>query len=111
MISTVTNHGKLRFMLYQEVLTDQRLIRFLGRLIRDAEGHKVLLILDNLRVHHSKKVSAWVAERKAHLELFFLPVYALELNPEPDSRMLALWSQVSAGEFWRGTAGRVQSEH
>jgi transposase len=82
MISTVTNRGKLRFMLYRETLTAQVLIRFLGRLIRDAQGRKVFLILDNLRVHHSKKVSAWVAERKAHLELFFLPAYAPELNPD-----------------------------
>ncbi len=55
MISTVTNRGKLRFMLYRETLTAPVLIRFLSRLIRDAEGRKVFLILDNLRVHHSKK--------------------------------------------------------
>ncbi|AOE86167.1 transposase [Pseudomonas sp. TCU-HL1] len=50
--------------------------------MRDAQGRKVFLILDNLRVHHSRKVSAWVAERKAHIELFFLPAYAPELNPD-----------------------------
>jgi transposase len=82
MISTVTNRGKLRFMLYRETLTGQVLIRFLSRLIRDAQGRKVFLILDNLRVHHSKKVSAWVAERKEQIELFFLPAYAPELNPD-----------------------------
>ena len=82
MISTVTNRGKLRFMLYRETLTAQVLIRFLARLIRDAQGRKVFLILDNLRVHHSKKVSAWVAERKERIELFFLPAYAPELNPD-----------------------------
>jgi transposase len=82
MISTVTNRGKLRFMLYRETLTAPVLIRFLGRLIRDAQGRKVFLILDNLRVHHSKKVSAWVADRKEQIELFFLPAYAPELNPD-----------------------------
>ena len=55
MISTVTNRGKLRFMLYRETLTAPVLIRFLSRLIRDAQGRKVFLILDNLRVHHSKR--------------------------------------------------------
>ncbi|MDH1340231.1 transposase [Ectopseudomonas oleovorans] len=58
------------------------LIRFLSRLIRDAQGRKVFLILDNLRVHHSKKVSAWVGDRKEQIELFFLPAYAPELNPD-----------------------------
>ena len=33
-------------------------------------------------MHHSKKVSAWVDERKEQIELFFLRAYALELNPE-----------------------------
>ena len=82
MISTVTNRGKLRFMLYRETLTAPALIRFLSRLIRDAQGRKVFLILDNLRVHHSKKVSAWVGDRKEQIELFFLPAYAPELNPD-----------------------------
>ena len=81
MISTVTNRGKLRFMLYRETMTAVVLIRFLGRLIRDTRGRKVFLILDNLRVHHSKKVSAWLESRREQLEVFFLPAYAPELNP------------------------------
>ncbi len=27
-------------------------------------------------------MSAWVVERKGHIELFFLPIYAPELNPD-----------------------------
>ena len=37
---------------------------------------------DNLRVHHSKPVKAWVEERKDKIELFYLPSYSPELNPE-----------------------------
>lgn len=43
---------------------------------------KVFLILDNLRVHHSKMVKAWVAGHKDEIELFYLPSYSPELNPE-----------------------------
>ena len=83
MISTVTNRGKLRFMLYRETtMTAPVLIHFLARLIRDAKGRKIFPILENLRVHHSKKVSAWIADRKEQKELFFLPAYAPELNPD-----------------------------
>lgn len=81
MISTVTNQGKVRFMLYRETLTAPVLIRFLDRLVRDA-GRKVFLILDNLRVHHSKKVQKWLEEHTDHLEIFFLPAYSPELNPD-----------------------------
>jgi transposase len=42
----------------------------------------VFLILDNLRVRHSKIVKAWVAERKEQIELFYLPSYSPQLNPE-----------------------------
>ncbi len=82
MISSVTNRGKLRFMLYKETMTAQVFIRFLDRLVRGAKGKKIFLILDNLRVHHSKKVAAWVEARKEQIELFFLPAYAPELNPD-----------------------------
>ena len=81
MISTVTNQGKVRFMLYRETLTAPVLIRFLARLIRDT-GRKVFLILDNLKVHHSKKVRAWLEKYQAQIELFFLPAYSPELNPD-----------------------------
>lgn len=76
MIATVTNRGKLRFMLYRETMAAAVLIRFLRRLIRDTQGHKVFLILNNLRVHHSKKVKAWLDERRERIEVFFLPAYA-----------------------------------
>jgi transposase len=49
-------------------------------LIKDA-NKKLLLILDNLRVHHSKLVKAWVAEHKDEIALFYLPSYSPELNP------------------------------
>lgn len=33
-------------------------------------------------MHHSKLVKAWVAEHKDELELFYLPSYSPQLNPE-----------------------------
>jgi len=81
MISTVTNRGHVRFMFYRETMTAQLLIRFLKRLIRSCE-HKIFLILDNLRVHHSKILQEWLAENKAFIEIFYLPSYSPDLNPD-----------------------------
>ena len=81
MIATVTNQGKARWMIIDEAFNSDKLIEFLGALIKDAEK-KVFLILDNLRVHHSKPVKAWVEEHKDKIELFYLPSYSPELNPE-----------------------------
>lgn len=45
-------------------------------------ARKCFLILDNLRVHHSRSVKASAAERHDKIELFYLPSYSPELNPE-----------------------------
>jgi hypothetical protein len=55
-------------------------LTFLRRLIKDAK-QKVFLIVDNLRVHHARKVKAWVAARAEAIELFYLPADAPEHNP------------------------------
>ena len=81
MIATVTNQGKTRWMIIDEAFDADKLIEFLAALIKDA-GKKVFLILDNLRVHHSKLVKAWVAQRQDQIELFYLPSYSPQLNPE-----------------------------
>jgi transposase len=81
MISTVTNQGKVRFMLYENAMNAKTLIKFMTRLIKDAE-RKVFLILDNLRTHHSKPVGEWLEEHENQIEVFFLPSYSPELNPD-----------------------------
>jgi hypothetical protein len=40
-------------------MNQQMFIRFLERLILTFPG-KVMFIIDNLKVHHGKKVAAWV---------------------------------------------------
>ena len=81
MIATVTNQGKARWLIIDDAFDADKFIEFLAALIKDA-GKKVFLILDNLRVHHSKLVKAWVAEHSAQIELFYLPSYSPQLNPE-----------------------------
>ena len=81
MISTVTNQGKVRFMTYNGTMNAQRFIVFLKRLIKGA-NKKIFLILDNLRVHHSKLVKQWIDENTDKIELFYLPSYSPEINPD-----------------------------
>lgn len=81
MISAITNGGKVRFMIYQDTMNAKRLISFMRRLIRDA-GRKIYLILDNLKVHHGKLVKLWLDKYKEKIEVFYLPSYSPELNPD-----------------------------
>ena len=43
---------------------------------------KIYLILDNLRVHHSKIVKKWLEENKESIAVFHLPSYSPEKNPD-----------------------------
>ena len=81
LISTVTNQGKVRWMVLNGALDSDQLIAFMKRLVKDAK-RKVFLILDNLRVHHAKLVKAWLAKHQDEIEVFYLPSYSPELNPD-----------------------------
>jgi transposase len=81
LISSVTNQGKVRFMVYKNRMNSQTLIKFLKRLIKDSDK-KIFLILDNLKVHHSYIVRDWLKEHEKEIEIFFLPSYSPEMNPD-----------------------------
>jgi len=81
MISTVTNQGQVKFMIYSGSMNADRLVGFMKQLLKDSE-RKIYLILDNLRVHHSKIVKEWEAEHKDEIALFYLPSYSPEKNPD-----------------------------
>ena len=81
MISAITGRGSLRFMIYEGAMNQKLLINFMKRLIKDVD-RKVFLILDNLKVHHGKEVSSWLEKNKERIEVFFIPPYSPELNPD-----------------------------
>src|ERR687890_1886030 len=81
LISAVTNKGELRWMVLDGAIKAPDLLRFLGRLIQDAE-QKAFLILDRLPVHRSAKLRDWLVGREAEIEVFYLPGYSPELNPD-----------------------------
>lgn len=80
-ISAITNQGTVRFMIYKGALSPEILLRFLRRLTR-GRRRRIFLILDNLRVHKARKVTAWVERNASLIQLFFLPPYSPELNPD-----------------------------
>ncbi|MGC4129371.1 MAG: IS630 family transposase [Bergeyella sp.] len=81
MISAIGNRGDMRFMIYKGGLKADTFIRFLGRLVQSAK-RKIFLIVDNLRVHKAMKVREWVGARSHQIELFFLPPYSPDFNPD-----------------------------
>ena len=81
MMSTITNRGELSFMVFKENFNGAVFIKFVRRLLR-LRRRKVLLILDRHPVHRSAEVKRWLARHADRLELFFLPGYSPDLNPD-----------------------------
>src|SRR3954452_22046083 len=80
MISSLTNRGKLRFMIYEGALNTTIFLNFLRRLVCEA-ARKLFVIVDNLAVHRAHRVSACVHDNPDRIVLFYLPPYAPEHNP------------------------------
>jgi transposase len=54
---------------------------FLHHLLRRyRRGRKMVVVVDNARWHHSKKLKPWLHEHRKVLRLDFLPPYSPELN-------------------------------
>lgn len=116
-MSAVTNRGSARWMVYQGALNAALLIRFMERLVRQMKGRKAHLILDNLRVHHSAPVKAWLAEHPDAITVHHLPSYSPELNPDErlnrslKSKLGQLPAARDERSLHRQTLGRLRSCH
>lgn len=86
MISAISNLGRLWFMVFKSRLNARVFAGFLARLLRAVKRRKLFLIVDSHPAHKAAKVRRWLdakpAERATRLELFFLPGYSPELNPD-----------------------------
>jgi transposase len=81
MISTITNRGRLAFMVFEEAFRAPVFLRFLKRLVRHVK-RRIFLIVDRRPVHRAAEVKRWLAEHAAKIRLFFLPSDSPELNPD-----------------------------
>ena len=79
-IAAVSNRGLVRFMLHEGALNADLFLDFLRRLVRDA-GRKVILVVDDLKVHKAGKAAARVGGRRHEIEPVHLPSYAPDHNP------------------------------
>jgi len=80
-LSAITNRGRLHFMVFKGRFQTPVFLRFLRRLLRQ-EPRKVFLVVDGHSVHRSRATREWVERRSGRVELFFLPGYSPDLNPD-----------------------------
>jgi transposase len=81
MLSAVNAQGGFRFMTVTGGVNAKVFREFLQRLITGMT-RKIFLIVDGHPCHKAKLVRRFVEENSDAIELFFLPPYAPELNPD-----------------------------
>jgi len=91
----IPNHGKHRgvklvgvldyesgevFCMHAEKYNAEVFLIFLKKLLCKYPNQRMLLILDNARIHHANMIQPFLDEYKNVLELVFLPPYSPQLN-------------------------------
>lgn len=95
MISAVSGHGSLRFMVTDKNVNSAIFIEFLKRLLYGAKK-PIFLIVDNHPIHKTKAVEEFIQKTKGKLKLFFLPAYSPDMNPDE-----MVWRQVKQHDVQR----------
>jgi transposase len=63
-----------------EQYTAETFLSFLQKVISAYRNGKIVIVLDNARIHHAKILHPFLKEHNGRLELVFLPPYSPELN-------------------------------
>ena len=100
MISAVNPQGAFRFMVVEGSVTAVVFRDFLSRLLAGMD-RKIFLIVDGHPTHKAKLVRQFVDANKDRIELYLLPPYSPELNPDEQ-----VWANVKS----RITKATVQSK-
>jgi transposase len=95
MISAISTRGEMHWMVHTESMNSALFTAYLDYLIHDIEG-KIFLIADRARYHTSKETAAWLKEHEDRIEMFFLPPYSPDLNPDE-----WVWKNVKHDSIYR----------
>lgn len=97
MISALSPRGDFRFMVVEGTVSAPIFIEFMKRLLIGSKK-KIFLIVDGHPTHRSKLAKEFIAGTKGRIELFFLPPYSPELNPDE-----LVWNNLKNGIVGKST--------
>lgn len=81
MVSAISNRGHLQFMIIDGKFNSEVFETFLKKMIKYSK-RKIYFVTDGHPAHKTKKLNVWLAANKKRIEVFFLPPYSPELNPQ-----------------------------
>lgn len=68
------------FCIEEETYNAEVFLKFLKKILKKYPTGKIVMILDNARIHHAKLIQPFLEENKDRLELVYLPPYSPNLN-------------------------------
>jgi transposase len=92
-MSALGLQGRLFFTIPSEKVNATVFIEFLKALLAEYPSRKLFVIADQARAHTAKRVQAFVAGQ-TRLELFYLPAYSPDFNPDE-----GVWSHLKSQEL------------
>lgn len=69
------------FCMQDPLFDAQTFLRFLENILEEYPTGKIVMVLDNARIHHAKLIQPFLEEHKERINLLFLPPYSPNLNP------------------------------
>jgi transposase len=81
MVSAISNKGYLQFMIIDGSFNTEVFQTFLQQMIKYSR-QKIYFVTDGHPAHKTKKLNEWLGKHKNRIEVFFLPPYSPELNPQ-----------------------------
>lgn len=81
MISAISNKGHLQFMIIDGRFNSEVFRIFLQQMIKYSR-QKIYFVTDGHPAHKTKVLNEWLIANKNKIEVFFLPPYSPELNPQ-----------------------------
>jgi transposase len=81
MISAISSMGELQFMMVPSNTNAEVFKQFLQQLMMGAK-QPIILVVDGCSIHKANLVKEYVESTKGMLELYYLPPYSPQLNPD-----------------------------
>lgn len=80
LIGTLDYESGEIFCIEEETYDAEVFLKFLKQVLVKYPKGKIVMVLDNSRIHHAKLIQPFLEENKERLELMFLPPYSPDLN-------------------------------
>jgi transposase len=81
MISTLSNQGHLQFMIIDGKFNSEVFKTFLLQMIKYS-SRKIFFVTDGHPEDRTRMLNEWLSENSNRIEVFFVPPYSPELNPQ-----------------------------